>query len=160
MNVGYAPQDIEMHNQEKIRVIVVSDTHNLASVVSSTLSSYPCLINIPKIPLPAGDLLLHAGDMTQRCKKKELKAFNTWLGEQTHIRHKIVIAGNHEKQSELLKPILTNCIVLEDERIKVLGLHIYGTTWKADWSLIPEGLHILLAHSPPSKDLPIVILIL
>ncbi|KXS99894.1 hypothetical protein AC578_4489 [Pseudocercospora eumusae] len=64
-------------NQQKITVVCVSDTHNA------------------RPPLPDGDLLLHAGDLSQYGTFAEVQAQLNWLDEQPH-RHKVVIAGNHD----------------------------------------------------------------
>lgn len=61
-----------------ISVVCVSDTHNSQPV------------------LPDGDILIHAGDMTQSGSFKELQVTLDWLNAQPHP-HKIVIAGNHDK---------------------------------------------------------------
>lgn len=42
-----------------------------------------------------GDLLIHAGDLTQSGSMEELDAQIEWLDRQPH-RYKVVIAGNHE----------------------------------------------------------------
>ncbi|KAL4890098.1 Metallo-dependent phosphatase-like protein [Aspergillus ambiguus] len=60
-----------------ISIVCISDTHN----------SQP--------PLPDGDILIHAGDLTQSGSLKELDAALTWLRAQPH-RTKIVVAGNHD----------------------------------------------------------------
>jgi predicted phosphohydrolase len=60
-----------------ISVVCVSDTHNTQ----------------PK--LPHGDILLHAGDLTQSGSFEELKSQIEWLDSQTHT-FKVVIAGNHD----------------------------------------------------------------
>lgn len=69
---------------DTVAVVCVSDTHN----------SQPAL--------PHGDILIHAGDLTQSGTVKELQAALDWLRVQSH-RHKIVIAGNHDL---LLDPAL------------------------------------------------------
>ncbi|KAF2496766.1 Metallo-dependent phosphatase [Lophium mytilinum] len=60
-----------------IRVVCVSDTHN----------------GTPEVP--EGDLLIHAGDLTNTGTLKELQAQINWLSALPHT-HKIVIAGNHD----------------------------------------------------------------
>ncbi|KAJ6132365.1 hypothetical protein N7471_007580 [Penicillium samsonianum] len=60
-----------------VSIICVSDTHN----------SQP--------NLPDGDILIHAGDLTQSGSLKELQATLTWLRAQSHPT-KIVVAGNHD----------------------------------------------------------------
>jgi len=60
--------------EDPIAVVSVSDTHNLQP------------------QLPDGDLLLHAGDLTEAGTFKELQEQLDWLNNQPH-RHKVVIAG-------------------------------------------------------------------
>lgn len=64
-------------NEIPIHVVCVSDTHNT------------------KPNLPEGDILIHAGDLTQSGSRRELEEQIQWLDAQPH-RYKIVIAGNHE----------------------------------------------------------------
>ena len=59
---------------DPITIICVSDTHNHQPT------------------LPKGDLLLHAGDLTEKGTFQELQDQIDWLHEQPH-KHKIVIAG-------------------------------------------------------------------
>ena len=61
-----------------VSVVCVSDTHN----------------NQPK--LPDGDVLIHAGDLTQSGSLQELQAAVGWLRAQPHPV-KIVVAGNHDR---------------------------------------------------------------
>jgi calcineurin-like phosphoesterase family protein len=63
--------------QRSIGVVCIADTHNLRPI------------------LPPGDLLLHAGDLTEWGTFDEVQAELTWLSSQPH-EHKIVIAGNHD----------------------------------------------------------------
>ncbi|KAL2858511.1 Metallo-dependent phosphatase-like protein [Aspergillus pseudoustus] len=63
--------------QNPLHIVCISDTHNATP------------------PLPDGDLLIHAGDLTQSGSRRELDAQIAWLDAQPH-RFKVVIAGNHE----------------------------------------------------------------
>lgn len=60
-----------------ISVVCISDTHTTQPDV------------------PDGDILLHAGDLTNRGSFEELQAQLDWLKSLPH-RHKVVIAGNHD----------------------------------------------------------------
>ena len=62
-----------------VRCVCVSDTHG----------------KIEAEGLPAGDILIVAGDFTLHGTRAEVVAFNHWLGRLPH-RHKVVIAGNHD----------------------------------------------------------------
>ena len=46
-------------------------------------------------PIPPGDLLLHAGDLSQWGTFADIQAQLTWLLEQPH-KYKVVVAGNHD----------------------------------------------------------------
>ncbi|KAI9703467.1 MAG: hypothetical protein M1820_005771 [Bogoriella megaspora] len=63
-----------------VRIVCISDTHTL----------------IPS-SIPDGDILIHAGDLTNEGTPSELHAHLTWLASLPH-KHKIVIGGNHDTQ--------------------------------------------------------------
>ncbi|KAI6367411.1 hypothetical protein MCOR25_004948 [Pyricularia grisea] len=65
-------------NDSPITMVCVSDTHN----------------TFPE-QLPPGDILVHAGDLSQFGTFAEIQAQLTWLSAQPH-QHKVVIAGNHD----------------------------------------------------------------
>jgi len=119
--------------------------------------------------IPDGDVLIHAGDLTNRGILEEVKEFNKFLGTLPHP-HKIVIAGNHdfcfESDRVTCEKILTHCIYLQDEEGTLNGVKFYGSPWqpwfydwafnlergpdiRAKWDLIPEGIDVLVTHGPP-----------
>ena len=136
-----------------IRIVAISDTHGLHR----------------HLQIPAGDILVHAGDITGRGQIAHVVDFNDWLGDLPH-RHKVVIAGNHdfcfERQSTEMVTLLTNCIYLFDEAITLDGLIFYGSPWqpwfhdwafnldrgaelRAKWEQIPAKTDVLITHGPP-----------
>ena len=100
---------------------MISDTHNYAH----------------RIPMPEGDILLHAGecwpvsrarelnfhlgDFTVHGQLHEIRQFDEWLGTLNY-RHKIVIAGNHEMLPMMCRNNLKNCVFLEDKMINIEGM--------------------------------------
>lgn len=60
-----------------VSVVCIFDTHN----------------RFPDIP--SGDLLVHAGDLSQGGTHQEIQCTLDWLKDQPH-QFKVVIAGNHE----------------------------------------------------------------
>jgi hypothetical protein len=60
-----------------IRVVCISDTHDLT------------------FPIPEGDVLIHAGDMTNRGTVATIQATVDWLSDQKHSVI-VAIAGNHD----------------------------------------------------------------
>lgn len=72
---------------DKVRLVVLSDTHGMEETLSG--------------PLPAGDVLIHLGDFSMdpgKQKRPALLAFDAFLNRQPH-RHKIVVRGNHDPRS-------------------------------------------------------------
>ncbi|RFU73283.1 hypothetical protein TARUN_8975 [Trichoderma arundinaceum] len=61
----------------KTRIVCISDTHNC------------------NVKLPAGDILIHAGDLTNKGSISELSRAVKWL-EEADFEAKIVVAGNHD----------------------------------------------------------------
>ncbi len=128
--------------------------------------------------VPEADLLLIAGDLCVAFHGPTLSIpvqedwlnnnFRFWLLEQP-VKECVAISGNHDwiwEYSKKRVPILNdNFHYIEDESIEILGKKIYGTPvqlpfndWAFNrsegqiqkyWDNIPEGLDILLAHSPP-----------
>lgn len=136
---------------KKTRVVCISDTHSKHR----------------QIQIPEADILIHAGDITISGEIDALKDFNKWLGELTHVKHKVVIAGNHDYNLDNIHPsvvqkLLNNCIYLQDSSAKVEDLLIYGSPWTPQfesvmafnlqrgeplrkiWNLAPQHVDILV----------------
>jgi hypothetical protein len=128
-----------------VRFVCISDTHGQHRSIRH---------------LPPGDVLLHAGDITNVGELQQLQDFSAWLSEQPH-KHKVVIAGNHDvtldrahysqeanrrrwhrnRQYDIdeCRAALTNCTWLEDEATTVEGYTIYGSPWQPeffDWAYV------------------------
>jgi Icc-related predicted phosphoesterase len=137
-----------------MKIVCIADTH----------SAYD------KLVVPAGDMLIHAGDIDAYNQFQELAYFNSWLGRQPH-KYKIVIAGNHDgfiaQHYLLVRGVLSNAIYLENSGCEIEGLKIWGSPispffndWffmaktreeiQNYWDMIPKDTDILITHSPPS----------
>jgi Icc-related predicted phosphoesterase len=121
--------------------------------------------------IPDGDVLVHAGDITNVGGLRDVIEFNDWIGTLPH-EHKVVIAGNHdfcfEKDPEA-RELLTNCTYLEDEQVEIEGLVFYGSPYQpwfldwafnltdhhlgAKWAQIPDNTDVLITHGPPHGTL-------
>ncbi|CAF9910053.1 MAG: hypothetical protein GOMPHAMPRED_006937 [Gomphillus americanus] len=64
-------------NKDKIRIVCISDTHTF------------------KPSIPEGDVLIHAGDLTNEGTVAEIQPQIDWLSNQPH-QYIIAIAGNHD----------------------------------------------------------------
>lgn len=78
-----------MSKTRKTRFVCISDTHNAFPGGGFTL--------------PKGDVLIHAGDLTNQGSFKELQQAVKWLGE-AEFETKIVIAGEHRRCFADLRP--------------------------------------------------------
>lgn len=135
-----------------MRVVCIADTH------------------LRRCDVPAGDVLIHAGDLTMQGSLVELISANRWLAGLPH-RHKIVVPGNHDwlfqRAPDQARGILNEAVCLTDELLEVAGLRLWGSPWTPEfgiwaftlprgpalrekWAAIPEGLDILITHGPPA----------
>ena len=140
-----------------MKIVAISDTHGLHK----------------QLQLPKGDLLLHAGDVSARGHKKQIRQFLKWFAEQD-FEHKVFIAGNHDfyfeqaSKKEVLELIPEGVTYLNDSGVTINGVHIWGSPvqpWFHDWAfnrqrgsdieqhweLIPTSTDILLTHGPPLR---------
>ncbi|QKX58648.1 uncharacterized protein TRUGW13939_05775 [Talaromyces rugulosus] len=77
VNNSSAPLLRKSPNRSLIRVVCISDTHN----------------KNPTVPL--GDILIHAGDLTENGSFEEVQNGLRWLSSQPH-KYKVFVAGNHD----------------------------------------------------------------
>lgn len=139
-----------------MRLVCLSDTHNRTD----------------GLDVPAGDLLLHAGDLTGHGKRDEFAHAARWLASLPH-RHKVLVAGNHDfllqdrpAEARALLAAVPGLVYLMDEEVELDGVRIYGSPWQpwfydwafnlprdgeelaAVWAKVPTGIDVLLTHSP------------
>jgi len=137
-----------------VRVVCISDTHGLHEQVT----------------LPPGDLLVHAGDVSRRGTREQVRTFLEWFASRPHP-HKLLVAGNHDflfqKDPAAARALVPPGVTyLEDEAATVAGLRVWGSPWTpeffdwafmlergaplaARWAAIPDGLDLLITHGPP-----------
>lgn len=97
-----------------MKLVCISDTHSMHW-------------RIPEVP--AGDVLIHAGDSLGQGTLENIEDFNDWLGTLPH-RYKIVVAGNHDSafqdEPEQARRVLSNAIYLEDNGVEIDGVRFWG----------------------------------
>ena len=149
---------ITRHRPETtLKVICLSDTHN----------------NKPKVP--DGDLLIHAGDLSQSGSLEEVQEAIDWLQSLSHA-HKVVVAGNHDLvlDSDGRSRIRWGKITyLQDQSQRInfangRALTIFGSPWTSlpgTWAFqypraydkwtgkVPLETDILVTHVPPKFHL-------
>jgi len=122
------------------------------------------------LTVPAGDLLIHAGDFTKRGRAPEVEDFLDWLDRLPHP-HKVFVGGNHDflledEPDRFRQMIPGTCIYLNDAAATVAGLTLWGSPitpfffdWafnrnrgadiRRHWDRIPAGVDVLVTHGPP-----------
>lgn len=131
------------------RFVCISDTHTRTSNLS----------------VPAGDVLIHAGDFSNIGLPKDIEKFKQFLDSLPH-KHKVVIAGNHDLtfdsdnydtlwrkfshphkyDCEELKSLIRDTkdvTYLEDQETTINGIRIWGSPWQPEfggWGFnLPRG---------------------
>ena len=132
-----------------MRIICIADTHNAHE----------------RLVIPHGDILIHAGDITEGGTRRELVSFINWFEKQPH-KHKVFIAGNHDyfledvKLEALANRLPANVHYLHNSAVTINGLKFWGTpqspsmsNWAFHdafyWKDIPQDTDILISHIPP-----------
>jgi predicted phosphohydrolase len=136
-----------------LRLVCLSDIHSLK----------------PLSPIPAGDVLIVAGDVCGYGTLDEIKAFDAFLGSLPHP-HKLLIAGNHDwpfaRVPEQAIALLHNAVYLQDSGININGIKFWGSPWQPFfcnwafnlprgaplaqvWAKIPTDTDVLITHGPP-----------
>ncbi|RCN42395.1 Ser/Thr phosphatase family protein [Ancylostoma caninum] len=101
-----------------LKVVCISDTHDQLDLVKD---------------IPDGDVLIHAGDLTNYGSERELKKVNEELGRLPH-KHKLIVAGNHD-------------LGLDDSEDPKGRLEKYREL-KEKWKVLPSDLDVLITHTP------------
>jgi len=138
-----------------LKIVAISDTHG----------------GHRSVMLPDADVLVHTGDYCKYGHMSEVKDFAKWLGKLSH-KHKIVIAGNHDKpveeRTDEARKVFeaAGVTLLINEVVDIDGIRFWGSPvtptffdWHfmkdrgADiakiWAQIPDDVDVLLTHGPP-----------
>lgn len=109
-----------------MKITAISDTHTKHQEITRDLKG--------------GDVLIHSGDfMSSGYNKYEIMLFLDWFNDQNY-KHKIFIAGNHdrlfESSPELCNEILENfpdVIYLQDSAVVIDDIKFYGLPWTPEF---------------------------
>lgn len=139
-----------------IRIVATSDTHSKHE----------------EVPIPDGDIFIHAGDLTPRGNHNEFISVGNWFRELKNcFKYRILIAGNHDWSLMWNHRMILDAyfdpdvIYLEDKGVEIEGFKFWGSPWvpqfrdwafmkpdhelKPHWDAIPEDTQILITHGGP-----------
>lgn len=138
-----------------MNITVIADTHGLHH----------------NLKLESGEMLIHAGDITEYGTEDEVIDFIKWFAKQS-FKYKIFIAGNHDlfletcSKKVLQKLMPDDIIYLQNSGVTIEGINIWGSPIspyflgmafnkkrgndiKRVWNKIPTNTNILITHTPP-----------
>ena len=143
----------------KVRITTISDTHTK----HMELNGY----------LPGGDILIHAGDISNRGSNVDINEFCEWFESIDNYNTKIFIAGNHDFGFQIRAEEISQIInsykwinYLEDNWVTIDGIKIWGSPWQPEfynwafnlprngvelqqkWNMIDDDTDILITHGP------------
>lgn len=143
-----------------MKLVLISDTHGKHKILTSNAYN-----NI----LGSGDVLVHAGDVSNVGKSHEIKEFLDWFSN-TDFTHKVFIAGNHdfgfESNHDIAQEYKDKGVhYLFDSSVVIDGIKFYGSPWQPEfydwafnlprgeklaekWQMIPNDVDILITHGP------------
>ena len=142
-----------------MRITTISDTHTKHMELNGFL--------------PGGDILIHAGDISNRGSSVDITEFCQWFESIDNYDTKIFIAGNHdfgfENRTEEVSQIINSykwIHYLEDNWITIDGIKVWGSPWQPEfydwafnlprqgvelqekWNMIDDDTDILITHGP------------
>lgn len=138
-----------------MKLVCISDTHG----------------DHEKLELPAGDVLVHAGDLSAHGEESETLAFMQWFGRQDYS-YRVCIAGNHDTFIEqhprraAAYAEENGTLLLNDSACEIDGIRFWGSPitprfyhWsfmrdpgepiEKHWRMIPADTQVLITHGPP-----------
>lgn len=147
-----------------MKLVCVSDTHgNLKD------------ISLPEgdVLILAGDILNNyvrgSPDLDATLQEAELRTLDEYIGTLKY-KKAILVPGNHDwifEKTWWAGPNLKNIKYLHDNKLEFEGISFYGSGWQPEfcgwafnvprnsaklkhyWTMIPEGVDVLITHTPP-----------
>lgn len=138
-----------------MRVVCISDTHRQHD----------------RIFIPDSDVLIVAGDISNRGSLYEVELFHEFVNRLPHT-HKILVAGNHDWAFQdapnhlVVEALKADVTYLQDSGCEIDGIKFWGSPWQPEffnwafnlpigqaladkWALIPDDTDVLITHGPP-----------
>lgn len=157
-----------------MKIHEINAQHKQASQLRTKSLRLVCMSDLHSLnyafPIPAGDVLIIAGDICGYGSHDEIKAFDDFLSSLPHP-HKVLIAGNHDwpfarVRNGEAQTLVKHAIYLEDSGVDIDGIKFWGSPWQPFfcnwafnlprgpelakvWAKIPDNIDVLITHGPP-----------
>lgn len=156
-----------------MRIVTLSDTHSYNERIGAPAREDD---RVPSNFVPDGDILIHAGDLTDTGKPNQLFDAYAWLSKMPHEQI-IVVPGNHDFGLERIPELratldskFPRVQTLLDEDTMLGDMRVFGSAWtpffhdwafnflpgpaderqaEEKWNAIPDDTAILVTHGPP-----------
>ena len=118
-------------------ILHISDTHGLHRQLTD---------------LPATDVLVHSGDISNSGTEAEVLDFINWLIELPN-KHKIFVCGNHDCclwDAENIEDLPENIHFLQDRSVKIDGVTFSGIGYNHPVDKIDASADVVITHEPPT----------
>ena len=119
-----------------MRILHLSDTHGLHHRIKD---------------MPAADVIVHSGDISNNGSEEEVLDFLNWYIELPYP-YKIFVAGNHDIclwDAEGIEDLPDNVHFLQDKSVTIDGVKFFGLAYDHPDYLIPEDADVVVTHEPP-----------
>ncbi|MDD3160964.1 MAG: metallophosphatase domain-containing protein [Bacteroidales bacterium] len=123
-----------------MKILQISDTHNKHRQLTN---------------LPAADVIVHCGDITENGTEEEALDFLNWFMELSYP-HKIFVTGNHDlclRDAEGIEDLPDHIHFLQDCGCEIDGIRFFGLSYDHEESIIPMYTDIVITHEPPTMIL-------
>ena len=120
-----------------MRILHVSDTHGLHRQLTD---------------LPAADVLVHSGDISNRGTEAEVLDFINWLIDLPY-KHKIFVCGNHDCclwDAEDIEDLPEGIHFLQDRSVTIDGVLFAGIGYDHPAEKINPLADVVITHEPPT----------
>ena len=119
-----------------MRILHLSDTHGIHRRIKD---------------MPAADVIIHSGDISNSGTEEEVLDFLNWYIELPY-KHKIFVTGNHDQclwDAEGIEDLPENVHFLQDCGVDIENIKFFGLGYYHSEELIPADTDIVITHEPP-----------
>lgn len=105
--------------------------------------------------LPAADVIVHCGDITENGTEDEVLDFLNWFISLPY-KHKIFVTGNHDLclwDATGIEDLPDNVHFLQNCGCEIDGVTFFSLAFNHPEEFIPDNVDVLVTHEPPAMIL-------